>query len=71
MEYLSLDAAQQCILQHSASLGAEAIKLEESLGRVLAEQIFSNRDHPPYDVSAMDGYAVRAADLQANPRPYQ
>lgn len=63
MEYLSLTAAQQCVLQHSAILGVEPVRLEKSLGRVLAEQIRSNRDHPPCDVSAMDGYAVRAADL--------
>ncbi|NOU01218.1 MAG: molybdopterin molybdenumtransferase MoeA, partial [Gallionella sp.] len=63
MDYLSLSAAQQCILQHTTSLGVESVKLQQSLGRVLAEAVRSNRDHPPYDVSAMDGYAVRAADL--------
>ncbi|MFZ2540237.1 MAG: gephyrin-like molybdotransferase Glp [Gallionella sp.] len=67
MEYLTLNAAQQCILQHITTLGVEQVKLEASLGRVLAEQVRSNRDHPPYDVSAMDGYAVRAADLQHIP----
>lgn len=67
MEYLSLNAAQQCILQHSATLGVESVKLEKSLGRVLAEEVRANRDHPPYDVSAMDGYAVRAADLTDMP----
>ncbi len=66
-EYLSLTAAQQCILQHTATLGVEPVKLEKSLGRVLAESISSNRDHPPYDVSAMDGYALRAADLHSIP----
>lgn len=63
MEYLSLTAAQRCILQHAVALGVELVRLERSLGRVLAEDVISNRDHPPYDVSAMDGYAVRAADL--------
>jgi molybdopterin molybdotransferase len=63
MEYLSLTAAQQCILQNTLMSGTESIRLECSLGRVLAEDVRSNRDHPPYDVSAMDGYAVRAADL--------
>lgn len=63
MEYLSLSAAKQCILQHTTSMGVESVRLEQSLGRVLAEAVRSNRDHPPYDVSAMDGYAVRAADL--------
>jgi len=33
------------------------------LNRVLAEDIAANRNHPPYDVSAMDGYAVRFADI--------
>ncbi len=67
MEYLSLDAAQQCVLQHTATLGVESVKLEKSLGRVLAEQVRANRNHPPYDVSAMDGYAVRSADLANAP----
>lgn len=67
MEYLSLEAAQQCILKHTTTLGAEPVKLEKSLGRVLAEQVNANRDHPPCDVSAMDGYAVRASDLAEIP----
>jgi molybdopterin molybdotransferase len=67
MDALSLAAAQQCILQHTVSLGTESVKLEQSLGRVLAEAVNSNRDHPPYDVSAMDGYAVRAEDLTNAP----
>lgn len=63
MEDLSLGAAQHCILQHTAILGVESIPLEKSLGHVLAETVSANRDHPPYDVSAMDGYALRNADL--------
>lgn len=67
MAYLSLTDAQHCILQHTLALGVESVRLEQSLGRVLAEEVRSNRDHPPYDVSAMDGYAVRAADLTVLP----
>ena len=67
MEYLSLTAAQQCLLKHTARLGAESITLEKSLGRVLAEAVSANRDHPPYDVSAMDGYALRCADISHAP----
>src|SRR5487761_2432618 len=63
MSYLSLTAAQQCILQHTGLMGTERVRLERSLGRVLAEAVVSNRDHPPFDVSAMDGYALRCADL--------
>lgn len=63
MEHLSVTKAQQCVLESVTVLGAEPVKLEQSLGRVLAEDVRANRDIPPYDVSAMDGYAVRSADL--------
>jgi molybdopterin molybdotransferase len=56
--------AQQIILEHTSRLGTEEIALSDSLRRVLAEDVFANRDHPPYDISAMDGYAVRADDLK-------
>jgi len=63
MEHLSVTNAQQCILESISVLGSEQVRLEQSLGRVLAEEVRANRDIPPYDVSAMDGYAVRSADL--------
>ncbi len=63
MEHLSVAAAQQCVLESVAAFGAEQVKLEQSLGRVLAEEVRANRDQPPYDISAMDGYALRSADL--------
>lgn len=57
--------AQACVLQHLGASRSEEIGLEQSLGRVLAEDVRANRDQPPYDVSAMDGFAVRSADLAA------
>jgi molybdopterin molybdotransferase len=63
MEYLSVTNAQKCILESVKKLDGESVRLEHSLGRVLAEEVRANRDQPPYDVSAMDGYAVRSADL--------
>ncbi|MDO9052788.1 MAG: molybdopterin molybdotransferase MoeA [Gallionella sp.] len=63
MEYLRVSEAQRIVLESVALLNAELAGLEQSLGRVLAEDIRANRDLPPYDVSAMDGYAVRSADL--------
>ncbi|OGS93458.1 MAG: molybdenum cofactor biosynthesis protein [Gallionellales bacterium GWA2_59_43] len=63
MEYLSVSAAQRCVLESVVKLGVETVRLEQSLGRVLAEDIRANRDLPPYDVSAMDGFAVRSTDL--------
>lgn len=63
MEHLQVTEAQQVIFQSIVVLGNETVKLELSLGRVLAEDIRANRDLPPYDVSAMDGFALRSADL--------
>ncbi len=44
-------------------LGAEHVSLAEAAGRVLAEDVAARRTQPPFAVSAMDGYAVRAADV--------
>jgi molybdopterin molybdotransferase len=63
MEHLQVSVAQRIVLDSVATLGVESVKLEQSLGRVLAENICANRDLPPYDVSAMDGFAVRSADV--------
>ena len=63
MKHLSVAAAQQCVLDAVVILGTEEVRLEQSLGRVLAEEVHANRDQPPYDISAMDGYALRSADL--------
>ena len=63
MEYLSVTDAQKCILHAVKTLGTEPVRLEQSLLRVLAEDVRANRDLPPYDVSAMDGYALRSSDL--------
>lgn len=45
--------------------GTEELPLLGALGRVLAEDVRSDRDNPPHDNSAVDGYAVRHADLAA------
>lgn len=44
-------------------LGTERVESTRALGRVLAEEVVADRDFPPTDRSAMDGFAVRAADL--------
>lgn len=48
-------------------LGAELVALDQALGRVLAEPLEARLTQPPADVSAMDGYAVRAADIETLP----
>jgi|GEM_PF-108022 len=47
---------------------AETVALAESRGRVLAQDVHADRDSPPFDHAAMDGYAVRAADVLAAAR---
>jgi molybdopterin molybdotransferase len=46
-------------------LETEAVPLREAVGRVLAHDILSDRDYPPFDRSIRDGYAVPAADTRA------
>lgn len=59
--------AQQRIIDAVEPLPAEQISLADGLGRVLARDVASRRDQPPMAVSAMDGYAVRAADVATLP----
>jgi molybdopterin molybdotransferase len=55
------DALEQ-VLAGVAPLGTEQVALADALGRVLAADLAAKRTQPPAAVSAMDGYAVRAAD---------
>lgn len=67
MENLKASEAQRVIFGSITTLGVETIKLEQSLGRVLAEDIRANRDLPPYPASAMDGFAVCATGIVSAP----
>ncbi|PIX05412.1 MAG: molybdenum cofactor biosynthesis protein, partial [Gallionellales bacterium CG_4_8_14_3_um_filter_54_18] len=64
---LQATEAQHLILHSVIALGVETVQLDQSVGRVLAQEIHANRDLPPYDVSAMDGFALRSADLAGVP----
>ncbi len=61
---LELDAATALLLARFAPLPAERLPLGEAQGRFLAGALQARRDDPPFDNSAMDGYAVRAADVE-------
>lgn len=61
---LSVEQAMQRILDGVETLrDSERVGIGEGLGRVLAEPLKSTFDQPPFPASAMDGYAVRSADL--------
>jgi molybdopterin molybdotransferase len=61
---LTVAQARERILQRIRVLDPEGVALTASHGRVLAEDVRSERDVPPFANSAMDGFAVRAADLR-------
>lgn len=60
----SPEDAQEVVLADVRPLGAERVGLLDALGRVLAEDVRARRDGPAWDNSAMDGFALRAADLR-------
>jgi molybdopterin molybdotransferase len=61
---LNVTQAQALVLEHARPRPPEIVPLTfAALGLVLAEDVASDLDMPPYDKSLMDGYAVRSADL--------
>jgi molybdopterin molybdotransferase len=62
VKLLSVEAARARMLAHAAPLEAEETLLADALGRALAADVTASRDQPPFAASAMDGWAVRAAD---------
>src|SRR5260221_6953430 len=59
---LTVEEARERVLSHFHSLPVEEVSLNEALGRVLAEDAVSREALPAFANSAMDGYALRAAD---------
>jgi len=62
------DEALKIVMSHASDLAAgssESVNLLGCGGRVLAEAVNADRDHPPFDRSTRDGFAVRAADVAA------
>ena len=67
MALLSVAEALARVTQGLEPLEPERVKLEQARGRVLAEDIAAHLTQPPFDAAAMDGYAVRAADVAVLP----
>lgn len=65
---ISVEEALDRLIGLCAPLGPETVDLRRSAGRVLAQDAIARRDQPPFDASAMDGYAVTAADRVAGAR---
>lgn len=62
--WLSVPEALDRVLSRARPLGAERLPLRQCLGRALAQAVKAKATLPPWDNSAMDGYAVRARDIQ-------
>jgi molybdopterin molybdotransferase len=67
-QLISVAEAQRLVLERAKRLDAERVPIERAAGRVLAEAATAFVDLPPFPSSAMDGFAVRAADAVAGAR---
>jgi molybdopterin molybdotransferase len=65
---LSYEDARKRVIEAVAKLrrapAIETVKLEQALGRILAEEVVADRDYPPFDRAARDGFAVRSMDCR-------
>ncbi len=67
MALMPVEDARARILRGARRGSSERVRLAEGLGRVLAAHVTASRDQPPFEASAMDGYAVKASDVAAVP----
>ena len=67
MALLPVSEALQRILENATTLESEDVDLLHARGRTLAAAVTAKVDNPPFDASAMDGYAVRAEDVATIP----
>ncbi len=65
MMLTDFNEAYQIVLDHSKSFGVEEVSLEESFGRVLAENVYADRELPPYDRVTMDGIALNFDSIKS------
>src|SRR5262249_10161153 len=64
---LSFEEARQKILSVASPLSQEWVPVESAIGRAIARPVRARRTLPPWDNSAMDGYALRSADATTAP----
>jgi molybdopterin molybdotransferase len=62
---ITIEEALEIVLNQTITLSTEYIDLKSSMGRVLARDVCSDSDMPPFDKTAVDGYACRFSDLSA------
>lgn len=67
---ISFSEAQNLVKEQARSFGKEKILLDDAPGRVLNETIVADRDYPPFDRAAMDGYALSFSDWEKGTRSF-
>lgn len=63
---ISIEEALEKILAEVSGANPEDVRLEESLGRILAKDVYTDRDYPPFHRSTMDGYAIKSSDYDSS-----
>ena len=66
MEIITFEEAYEIVINSAISTGAESVSFIDSLNRVLAEDIASDIDMPPFNRSAVDGYVCHITDIYNN-----
>ncbi len=66
-EFISVEEARALVLDEVTAQPVERVPLAQAYGRTLAEPVVSRENIPPFDNAAMDGFAVRSADLTTLP----
>ena len=61
---LTIEEALELVARHVEALAPRRVPLDEAAGLVLAEDVFSDIDSPPFTKSLMDGYAVISSDRE-------
>src|SRR5258707_8666323 len=62
---MALAEAVARVVESAGTVGADRVPLREASGRALAERVIADGDVPPFDTTAMDGWAVHVADAAA------
>lgn len=68
---ISLDQARAILIEVLTAGPTETVDYTKACGRVLGEPLVAKRTQPPFDASAMDGYAIRSADLEQGPAGFE
>ena len=67
---ITFSEAKKLVLQQARSFGKEKVLLDDAYGRVIAEAVQADRDYPPFNRAAMDGYAIRFRDWEEGLRSF-